>query len=78
MKVEPAVIAAGGLSHDALVFESEALIEVASTEIVFKDVKEKAVRAKFAEGNAYDLAENATTRPLARHGDNNPLQLYRA
>lgn len=75
MQVEPAAIAMSGFAHYPLVFESQALIEVARAGVVFEDVEEEAMSVEFAESDADDFGENAATRALAGCSDNDALQL---
>src|SRR6185503_7673125 len=74
VQIEPAAIAVSGLAHDALVFESETFVEVASAGVVLEDVEKEAVSIEFAEGDADDLGENAAAQTLSGLGDDYSLQ----
>ena len=78
MQVEPAAIAMSGLTHDSLIFEAEALVQVACAGVVLEDVEEETMGAQLAETDPNDLGEDASAEAAFRYPDDDSLQFDRA
>src|ERR1700741_617823 len=68
-------VALGGVAHQALIDESEALVEMAGPGVVLVDIEEEPVSVKLLEGDADQFFENPAAQTALRSADHDPLQL---